>query len=155
MKIMIFGCRAFVSCVALGAASVACAGTSLFNPDNLDSAQLTHVAEVCQTVLGLSPTERLQGGNRIGDDRLDYWTSHYRGCILSLSDSLGTIGAARAPNPALTLSGGQFMFASPREVSRREELACSSLAVDLSGEEISRCMHGLEQTFFSVDHPIE
>jgi hypothetical protein len=45
------------------------------------------VAGICQNVLGLSPTERLTGGNWMGNDKLDYWTSHYRGCLVSLSDS--------------------------------------------------------------------
>jgi len=41
--------------------------------------------------MGLSPTERLTGGNWLGNDKLDYWTSHYRGCIVSLSDSLQNV----------------------------------------------------------------
>jgi len=45
------------------------------------------IAGICQNVLGLSPTERLTGGNWMGNDKLDYWTSHYRGCLASLSDS--------------------------------------------------------------------
>lgn len=124
--------------------------------------QLTRVADVCQTVLGLSPNEGLQGGNRSGDDRLDYWTNHYQGCILSLSDSLRTIAEARTPGKApgtsgaaLPAGGGQFMFASPREVARREELACSLLGIDLSGAEINSCVRGLSQTFYMVDHTIE
>jgi hypothetical protein len=162
MKAVNFVYRTVASCLALGAVSVASAAATPFNPDNLNATQLTHVADVCQTVLGLSPKERLQGGNRIGDDRLDYWTNHYQGCILSLSDSLRTIAAARTlgqlagtAGTALPAGGGRFMFASPREVARREELACSLLGIDLSGAEINNCVHGLSQTFYMVDHTIE
>jgi hypothetical protein len=48
----------------------------------------TGVAAICQSVMGLSPKERLTGGNWLGNDKLDYWTSHYRGCVVSLSDSV-------------------------------------------------------------------
>jgi len=147
--------KAVIFCIALGAASGAYAATSPFNPDNLNPAQLTRVAEVCKTVLGLSPDERLQGGNRTGDDRLDYWTSHYQGCILSLSDSLRTMGEGRTQGPALPVAGRQFMFASPHEVARRERLACSSLGVDLPADEVNSCVNGLSETFFAIDHPIE
>ncbi len=111
--------KTVIFCIALGTASAAYAGTSPFNPDNLEPPQLTHVTEVCQTVLGLSPNERLQGGDRTGDDRLDYWASHYQGCILSLSDSLRTLGDAPTQRPALPPARGRFMSASPHEVTRR------------------------------------
>ncbi len=44
--------------------------------------------DICRNVMGLSPAERLSGGNWLGNSRLDYRTSYYRGCVLSLSDSL-------------------------------------------------------------------
>jgi len=71
-----------VSCALLGASMVGCAAPAT------DAAPATAVAGICQNVLGLSPKERLTGGNWLGTDKLDYWTSHYRGCIVSLSDSL-------------------------------------------------------------------
>jgi hypothetical protein len=51
-------------------------------------APATAIAGICQNVMGLSPGERLTGGNWLGNDKLDYWTSHYRGCLVSLSDSM-------------------------------------------------------------------
>lgn len=79
--------------VSVAAAAVfgvsACAATSAaFNPDGLAQSQLSRVSDVCQQVMGLSPSERLVGGQWLGDSRLDYWTSRYRGCVTSLSDSL-------------------------------------------------------------------
>jgi hypothetical protein len=142
-------------CISLGTASAAYAGTLPFNPDHLDLAQLTTVTQVCQTVLGLTPDERLQGGNRSGDDRLDFWTSHYQGCIIGLSDSLRMIGDAGTQGAPLPLAGGRFMSASPHEIMRRERLACSSLGVNVPAEEINRCVNGLSEIFFAIDHPIE
>jgi hypothetical protein len=72
----------------ISAAVSACAAQSIYNPDNLGNGQFSRVANICQTVMGLSPAEPLSGGSWMGNDRLDYWTSKYRGCIVSLSDSL-------------------------------------------------------------------
>jgi hypothetical protein len=74
---------------ALVVASIsACAAEPIYNPDSLGSDQFARVSNICQTVMGLSPSEALSGGYWMGNDRLDYWTSKYRGCIVSLSDSL-------------------------------------------------------------------
>ena len=90
------------ACTAILASAVACATTaSEFNPDSLAAAQLVQVTNVCQTVLGLSPKERLTGGEwSARGDRLDYWTSHYRGCVTSLSDSLLGISDSHANRQA-------------------------------------------------------
>jgi len=68
--------------------TIGCATPPSYNPQSLPAPTYARVAGICQGVLGLSPTERLTGGNWLGNDELDYWTSHYRGCIVSLSDSL-------------------------------------------------------------------
>ena len=79
------------ACALAGVSIVACATQPPYNPDRLGDAQYTRVTGICQNVMGLSPTERPSGGNWLGNDRLDYWTSHYRGCIVSLSDSLQSV----------------------------------------------------------------
>jgi hypothetical protein len=73
-----------VSCALAGASMVGCATPAADVPQSSG----TGVAAICQNVLGLSPKERLTGGTWLGNDKLDFWTSHYRGCIVSLSDSL-------------------------------------------------------------------
>ncbi|HEY1898853.1 MAG TPA: hypothetical protein VGG49_03565 [Steroidobacteraceae bacterium] len=75
------------SAIAVLSISACAAASPAFNPDGLQEAQLSRVAQVCQNVMGLSPSERLIGGEWLGDSRLDYWTSRYRGCVTSLSDS--------------------------------------------------------------------
>lgn len=74
-----------VSCALAGASIVGCATAAANDPQS--PAASGRVAAICQNVLGLSPSERLTGGNWMGNDKLDYWTSHYRGCLVSLSDS--------------------------------------------------------------------
>jgi hypothetical protein len=91
---------ALFACIAGGLGVGACAATPTYNPDGLDGAQLARVADVCQNVMGLSPSERLTGGTWIGAENLDYWTSHYRGCVLSLSDSVRGVADERATNAA-------------------------------------------------------
>jgi hypothetical protein len=85
---MNYGKRAMLGVVSgalAGACMVGCATPAADAARN--PAAMGRVAGICQNVLGLSPTERLTGGNWLGNDKLDYWTSHYRGCLVSLSDS--------------------------------------------------------------------
>jgi hypothetical protein len=88
------------SAMAVLGISACAAATPAFNPDGLQDAQLSRVALVCQSVMGLSPSERLIGGNWLGDSRLDYWTSHYRGCVTSLSDSVHSVSDIQAKQQA-------------------------------------------------------
>jgi hypothetical protein len=159
MKAASFVCRALAACIVPGAGIAAQGGTALFNPSNLNPSQLERVSRVCETVLGLSRREPLEGGYRMGSDRLDYWTSHYRGCIVSLSDSVQGSAAARQPPTTaveeLPAASGSFTYASPHEAARREELACRSLGVALSHDEFNSCVSDLSQTMYSVDHPID
>jgi hypothetical protein len=77
-------------CATVVVGIAACVSPSAqFNPEHLSEARLQRVASICQDVMGLSPTERLTSGVWRGDDNeLDHRTSHYRGCITSLSDAL-------------------------------------------------------------------
>lgn len=86
--------------IAVLSASACAAAPQAFNPDRLQEAQISRVAAVCQKVMGLSPSEPLVGGYWLGDLRLDYRTSRYRGCVTSLSDSVRTIAAAQAMEQA-------------------------------------------------------
>lgn len=88
------------SAIAVLGISACAAATPAFNPDSLQEGQLARVAQVCQSVMGLSPAERLVGGYWLGDNRLDYWTSRYRGCVTSLSDSLQGVSDLQAKQQA-------------------------------------------------------
>jgi hypothetical protein len=85
-------CAVIGFCTLIISGITACAAEQIYNPDNLGGDQFAHVSDVCQNVMGLSPSEALSGGYWMGNDRLDYWTSKYRGCIVSLSDSLQNAG---------------------------------------------------------------
>ncbi len=85
----------------LCASVAACASTqAAYNPDHLGPDQLAQVSTICEKVMGLSPSERLSGGYWMGNDRLDYYTSYYRGCVLSLSDSLQSVSDAQRARQA-------------------------------------------------------
>jgi hypothetical protein len=82
------------TCAMACASIVACATYSNYNPDHLSEAQYTKVAGICQNVIGLSPSEPRTGGYWRGNDELGHFTSHYRGCIVSLSDSLQLVDSS-------------------------------------------------------------
>lgn len=180
-------------------AMTACAAEVPYNPDNLGAEQLGRVTQICQKVLGLSPNEPLEGGYWMGNDRLDYYTNHYRGCITSLSDSLRSVLSDQAtqqadadcrarglqpgsPDLALCVLGaindrprqpvqtaavtatpvsdnlpqasGSFFYAAPHENVRREQIACAALGFEPSQAGFKSCVKGLDDTFYSIDHPI-
>lgn len=82
---------AILSCLVAGAAVAACAAAAPYNPDNLGAAQLGAVQQICQTVLGLSPAEGSTGGTLLlVKAHLAPGTTHFQGCVASLSDSLQT-----------------------------------------------------------------
>jgi hypothetical protein len=109
-----------VSCAMAGASMVGCAAPPAYNPDQLGSGAFARVAGICQNVMGLSPTERPTGGNWLGNDKLDYWTSHYRGCIVSLSDSLQNV--------------------RDTEVVRQAEVQCRAKGLPSGSPELALCV---------------
>jgi hypothetical protein len=80
-----------VSCGLVGTGMAGCATAATSDQPFAGNAATARVAGICQNVMGLSPRERLRGGNWLGNDKLDYWTSYYRGCLISLSDSLQSV----------------------------------------------------------------
>jgi hypothetical protein len=192
---------ALACCVCCVAAVTACAVEGPYNPDNLAADQLGRVSGICQTVMGLSPSEPLDGGYWMNNDRLDYYTSHYRGCIVSLSDSLQNVmdeqmtqeadadcrakglqpgnpdlalcvlnSVNNPPRPAarqattalsatpvslnLPAASGSFIYASPGETARREQVACAALGFSPSHSAFKGCVKGLSETLYAIDHPI-
>lgn len=64
---------------------------------------------------------------------------------------LASVGSATA----LPVAAGAFLYASPDELVRREQLACASLGLAPSGSLFARCVRQLRDTFFAIDNPIE
>jgi len=101
---------AAASWVMLGTSLTACTTVRTYNPDHLQAAQFKRVSSICQTVMGLNPNEPLQAGGPFRGAGFDNETSHYRVCVLSLSESLqgiadaqltqSTDAACAAKNPA-------------------------------------------------------
>lgn len=183
--------------VLAGVSIVGCAATAPYNPDRLGDGDFARVAGICQNVMGLSPRERQTGGNWLGNDRLNYWTSHYDGCVLSLSDSLRTAQSTEAtqqadamcrakglrpgtPDLALCVlqtanshpaesssetatamrisanltASGSYYSASPHETVSREAVACAALGLSPAEGAFKTCVKDLDDTFYSIDHPI-
>lgn len=79
----------------------ACATTTRpYNPDHLGDAQVSRIAGICQTTLGLSPKESPVLGVYLGSPHLDAQVSHYQACIASLSDSVRHVADAAAADQA-------------------------------------------------------
>ncbi len=87
-------------CVVACMSVVACASAAPYNPDQLGTGQADRVAAICQNVMGLDPSEPLTWGIHTGVANLDTWTSHYRGCVFSLSQSLSDVNSERAASQA-------------------------------------------------------
>ncbi len=85
-----------VACITIAA----CASAAAYNPDQLGTGQADRVAAICQDVMGLTPSEGLTYGIHTGVSNLDTWTSHYRGCVSSLSSSLASVNSERAASQA-------------------------------------------------------
>ena len=85
---------AFAGAAAL-VSSAACASAAPYNPESLRSDQLSRVEGICQSVVGLSPSEPLSlvwgGATNPG---LTGGENHYQGCIASLSASLQSVDSA-------------------------------------------------------------
>jgi hypothetical protein len=87
-------------CVVTCMSMVACASAAPFHPDPSGAGRSDRVAAICRNVMGLEPSEPLVWGIHTGVPDLDTWTSHYRGCVFSLSSSLARIDAQQAAHQA-------------------------------------------------------
>lgn len=80
---------------------VACASNAPRPPQDLTITQVGQVAEICEEVMSLDPTEPLVDNLWPGDPDPDSVTNNYRGCIASLSSSLEGVPAAWGERLAL------------------------------------------------------
>jgi hypothetical protein len=87
-------------CAVAFASATACASTGPYNPDSLGSDQVAQVAEICQTVMGLKPSDPPVAGDYRGSPHLEPGISHYQACIASLSDSLQDVNDAHVVSQA-------------------------------------------------------
>jgi hypothetical protein len=113
--------------------------------------------------MGLSPSERLIGGEWEGNDDLDYWTSRYRGCVTSLSYSIEKMSDSQSQPKAqpkghsafsLPTASGSLFYASAQETRRREEEACAAVGFVAKDDAFDACVNDLEDTFHAIDTPI-
>jgi hypothetical protein len=93
--------RAQLAAVAMAIAIAACASNAPRSPQHLSVTQVGQVAEICEEVMGLEPSEPLVDNLWPGDPDPDSVTNNYRGCIASLSSSLEGVPAAWGERLAL------------------------------------------------------
>jgi len=107
--------RAASCATAIFGISACAAAPKIFNPDALPEAQLSRIAQVCQNVMGLNPSEPLRSGFWLGGSHLERWSNHYRACITSLSDTVqkqADLGATRDADHECREKG--YASASPK-----------------------------------------
>jgi hypothetical protein len=150
---------------AVALASVAVyARAGAANPDNPAADAVVGVGEICETVI------RLQHGG-----------AQYESCVLSLADSLRSLGSDRAlreaqvgclnkgPTPdnrrlaecTLQSIGGEprssksYFYVSQREVFRREQLSCVRLGFNPGDSAFADCVANLDGRLFAADNPAQ
>jgi len=169
---MIGGMLAFA-----GVGGCATAGVYPYNPDRLADSQASQIGQVCQSVVGVEPSE-----------------ARYFACVGALSDSAKNLGRGRALQQAqgdclsrgyragspdldvcVVQSAGQerasapdmamsrpmeepglaksYAYAPQREVHRREELSCARTGLDPSSVAFAECVAGLDSALFAADNP--
>ena len=95
------GIRFGIKSVAFACLSIAAYATEpTYNPQHLKAAQISQVDKICQTVMGLRPSDTLTDNRWPGNPDPGSSTNEYRGCVASLSHSLENITAARAESQA-------------------------------------------------------
>jgi len=125
-------------CSIACASITACASSIPYNPRNLDTAKITQVARICQTTMGLQPSEPQFDNLWPGDPDQGLSTNRYRGCIASLSDSLhGQDGADVNTSIAETL--------------RRQRRACAEIGLEPSNDAFASCVRGLQNALSAKD----
>ena len=92
-----FGMKsAALACVSIAAYAI----QPTYNPQHLNAAQISQVDKICQTVMGLRPSDALTDNLWPGNPDHGSSTNEYRGCVASLSQSMENIAAARAESQA-------------------------------------------------------
>jgi hypothetical protein len=160
-----------------GFAGGANAGPYPYNPDRLDGGQMVQISDVCQTVVGVEPSE-----------------ARYYACVGALSDSAKNLGRGRALQQARSDCLGRgygagspdldvctvqsadherpraqdtamsrpmeepglaksYAYVPQREVHRREELSCARMGMDPSSGAFASCVAGLDSALFAADNP--
>jgi hypothetical protein len=81
------GMTAALACAVSMLGAAGCASAQPYNPGSLPSGQLSRVADICQSTVGLSPSEppRPVWGAATNPD-LSGGENYYQGCVASLSD---------------------------------------------------------------------
>jgi hypothetical protein len=148
-------------CTVAGASIAACASSTPYNPYHLDTARVTQIAGICQTVVGLQPSEPQVENLWPGDPDPELSTNRYRGCIASLSDSVKYVAVARVNPvrvnigpPTATPFGDEEatdVNTSIAETLRRNRRACADIGLEEGGAAFAGCVRGLQDVLSAED----
>jgi len=141
--------------ICVGSAS--CASYPPYNPDRLDSAQVSAVANICRTVMGLDPAQLPVANLWPGDPDPASTTNDYRGCVASLSNVSQTQETRRAPQrhyadlaamPEIATGDSDPLVP---EIIRRERLACAKIGLDPTQTSFAGCVRGLQDVLVASE----
>jgi hypothetical protein len=160
----------FASTVALMAVS----GPAVAGDDDPGAPSLEQIGQVCLSTLGVSPGEahyancveslsqsqhafaHAQAVARAREGCLDRGFAHNSP---SLAECTLAASETRRPAPPIdTTDNGphtrSYFYASPNEIHRREEAACTRLGLDPSSGGFGTCVAGLQTSRFAADNPL-
>jgi len=169
---------AAASALAFGSVA-ACANAGPYNPDNLPSAQAAYIGQICQSVMRLQPSgeqyqscvdslmdsaKNLNSAQAMQQARVSCFGKGLRPgepgfgeCELQSAEvqpvRTTTTWAAATNDAALPGGTKSYFYASPRDVFRREQLACARLGFDPADGGFGSCVAGLESSMFEADNP--
>ena len=92
----VLGAAAAIVCVSIPVY----ASEPPYNPNHVDNAQALRLGEICESVMGLRPSETLTDNLWPGNPDKGSRTNEYRGCIAVLSSSLQANATERAEKRA-------------------------------------------------------
>jgi len=135
-------------CTVAGASIAACASSASYNPYHLGTAQVTQIAGICQTVVGLQPSEPQVDNLWPGDPDPELSTNRYRGCIASLSDSVKHGAPTATPFGDEAAAEVNTYIA---EMSRRQRRACAEIGLEMRSAAFASCVQGLQDVLSAND----
>jgi hypothetical protein len=160
-----------------GFAASANAGPYPYNPDRLDGAQASQIAQTCRSVVGVGPSDaryfacvgalsdsakNSDRGRALQQARGDCLNRGYRAGSPDLDVCVvQSAGRERAATPDMAMSHAMetpglarsYAYAPQSEVHRREQLSCARTGLDPSSTAFAECVAGLDSALFAADNP--
>ncbi len=171
----------WAAALALGACALASspAQASVYNPEHLAPAQMSHVDAVCKTAMGLGESSttqydacaeslshsfaaRLKAGRLLAARQdclaqgLKRGTTELSECELTARHQQVAQNAQPVPETAAPTQAAKSYFnASVNEIRRREQRACAEIGYDPADAGFGQCVGDLTANMDQADYPVE